>query len=186
MILYIKYMVSQRCKLIVAEILKRLGLHYSYIDLGSVEILNEISEKGWEVLQRQLRKTGLELIEDKKGILIEKVKMLIIEMIHHSNELPKTNYSYYISQKVNYNYTYLANIFVETQGISIQQYIIKHKVEKIKELILYQELNLTEIAFKMQYSSVSHLSNQFKKETGLSPSLYKKLNQKRKLTIEMV
>jgi YesN/AraC family two-component response regulator len=186
MTLYIKNMVSQRCKIIVAEMLKRLGLQYSYLDLGSVEILKELNEKELNVLQRQLQKTGLELLDDKKGILIEKIKAVIIEMIHYSDDLPKTNYSVYISQKVNYNYTYLANIFMESNGITIQQFIIKHKVEKIKELILYKQLNLTEIAFQLQYSSVAHLSNQFKKETGLSPSFYKKLNQKRKMTLEKV
>ena len=186
MTLYIKYMVSQRCKMMVADTLKRLGLHYTYLDLGSVEILKDLDDKEREVLQKHLRKTGLELIDDKKSILIEKVKTVIIEMIHTEDELPKTNYSDYLSQKIKYNYTYLANIFAETQGITIQQFIIKHKVEKVKELILYKELNLTEIAFRLHYSSVSHLSNQFKKETGLSPSFYKKLNQKRKMSLEMV
>jgi AraC-like DNA-binding protein len=186
MILYIKYMVSQRCKITVAETLKGLGLHFTFLDLGSVEILKDLDNKEREVLQQHLRKTGLDLIDDKKSILIEKVKTAIVEMIHSEDELPKTNYSYYLSQKVNYNYTYLANIFAETQGITIQQFIIKHKIEKIKELIIYKELNLTEIAYQLQYSSVSHLSNQFKKETGLSPSFYKRLNQKRKMTLEMV
>jgi YesN/AraC family two-component response regulator len=179
-------MVSQRCKIIVAEMLKGLGLHYTHLDLGSVEILKELSEKELIVLQRQLQKTGLELLEDKKGILIEKVKAVIIDMIHSADDLPKTNYSVYISQKVNYNYTYLANIFMESNGTTIQQFIIKHKVEKIKELILYKQLNLSEIAFQLQYSSVAHLSNQFKKQTGLSPSFYKKMNQRRKMTLEMV
>jgi AraC-like DNA-binding protein len=124
------------------------------------------------------------LLDDKKSILIEKVKNVIIEMIHYMDEIPKVNYSDYISDKVGYDYTYLANIFSEVKGITIQQFIILHKIEKVKELLIYNELNLTEISYKLHYSSVAHLSNQFKKITGLSPTFYKQLKNKRRENLE--
>lgn len=182
--LYIKYMVSLRCKMMVKEELKKLGLNYVIVDLGMVEILEDITEVQREELKNNLLKSGLELLDDKKSILIEKIKNVITEMIHHSDELPKENYSDYISEKLDYNYTYLANTFSEVKGITIQQYIILHKIERVKELLLYDELNLTEISYKLNYSSVAHLSNQFKKVTGLSPSFYKQLKQKRKGNLE--
>lgn len=177
-------MVSLRCKMMVKEELKKLGLNYVIVDLGMVEILEDITEVQREELKNNLLKSGLELLDDKKSILIEKIKNVITEMIHHSDELPKENYSDYISEKLDYNYTYLANTFSEVKGITIQQYIILHKIERVKELLLYDELNLTEISYKLNYSSVAHLSNQFKKVTGLSPSFYKQLKQKRKGNLE--
>src|SRR4029078_6161347 len=132
----------------------------------------------------RLLKSGLELLDDKRSILIERIKNVITEMIHYSDELPTQNYSDYISEKLEYDYTYLSNIFSEVKGITIQQFIIIHKIERVKELLLYDELNLTEISYKLHYSSVAHLSNQFKKITGLSPSFYKKLKQKRKENLE--
>lgn len=182
--LYIKYMVSLRCKLMVKEELKKLGINFVVIDLGVVEILEDITSEQHEQLKENLHKSGLELLDDKRSILIEKIKNVIIEMIHYSDELPKIKYSDYISQKVGYDYTYLSNLFSEVKGITIQHYIIMHRIEKVKELLLYDELNLNEIHYKLQYSSVAHLSNQFKKITGLSPSFYKKLNQKRKSNLE--
>ncbi len=182
--LYIKYMVSLRCKMMVKEELVKLGLHYVTVDLGMVEILEDISKEQREQLRANLFKIGLELLDDKKSILIEKIKNVIIEMIHYSEALPKVNYSDYISKKLGYNYTYLANTFSEVKGITIQQFIIMHKIERVKELLLYEELNLTEISYKLHYSSVAHLSNQFKKITGLTPSYYKKLKQKRKRNLE--
>jgi AraC-like DNA-binding protein len=161
--LYIKYMVSLRCKMMVKEELKKLGLNYIIVDLGMVEILEDITQEQREQLGKNLLKSGLELLEDKKSILIEKIKNLIIEMIHYSDELPNMNYSDYISEKLGYDYTYLANTFSEVKGITIQQFIIIHKIERVKELILYDELNLTEISYKLNYSSPAHLSNQFKK-----------------------
>jgi AraC-like DNA-binding protein len=131
-----------------------------------------------------LHQTGLELMNDKKALLIEKIKKIIIEMVHYVDELPKTNFSDYLSEKLNYDYTYLANLFSEVQGITIEKFIISHKIERVKELIIYDELNLTEIAWLMHYSSVAHLSNQFKKITGLTPSHFKKLKDKRRNTIE--
>jgi len=184
MTLYIKYMMSLRCKMIVDHELKKLGLNHKVVELGTVEVIDEISSQELELLKKSLLKGGLELLDDKKSILIEKIKNVIIEMIHYADELPKVNYSDYISEKLDYDYTYLSNIFSEVKGITIQQYIIIHKIEKVKELILYDELNLTEISYKLHYSSVAHLSNQFKKVTGLSPSFFKQLKQKRKSNLE--
>lgn len=182
--LYIKYMVSLRCKMMVKEELIKLGLKYVVVDLGMVEIMEDITEEQREQLKNNLHRSGLELLDNKKSILIEKIKNVITEMIHYSDELPKVNDSNYISEKLGYDYTYLANTFSEVKGITIQQFIIIHKIERVKELLLYDELNLTEIAQKLNYSSVAHLSNQFKKVTGLSPSFYKQMKQKRKYNLE--
>lgn len=182
--LYIKYMVSLRCKMMVKEELKKLGLHYLTLNLGMVKIREDITEFQREQLKENLLKSGLELMDDKKSILVEKIKNVIIDMIHYSEELPKENYSCYISEKLGYDYTYLANVFSEVKNMTIQQYIINNKIEKIKELLLYDELSLSEIAFQMHYSSVAHLSNQFKKNTGFCPSFFKNLRQKRSEPLE--
>ncbi|MFN3381333.1 MAG: helix-turn-helix domain-containing protein [Runella zeae] len=182
--LYIKYMVSLRCKMVVKQEFQKLGINDLTIELGMVETVADVTESQQEQLKINLLKSGLELLDDKKKILIEKIKNVIIEMIHYSEDIPKTNYSDYISEKLDYDYTYLSNIFSEVKGITIQQFIIIHKIERVKELLLYDEFNLTEIAYKMHYSSVAHLSNQFKKITGLSPSFYKQLKQKRKDNLE--
>ncbi|MCX2678912.1 AraC family transcriptional regulator [Galbibacter sp. EGI 63066] len=182
--LYIKYMVSLRCKMLVKEELKKLGLNYVLLDLGMVEIWEDITEEKRIQLRNNLLKSGLELLDDKRSILIERIKNVIIEMIHYTDEIPKVNYSGYISEKLGYDYTYLANTFSEVKGITIQHYIIEHKIEKVKELLLYDELNISEIAYKLHYSSSAHLSNQFKKITGLTPSFYKKLQVKRKRNLE--
>lgn len=184
MILYIRYMVSLRCKMVVKQELKKLGLWYVFVDLGSVEILEDISEEQRQQLKTNLLKSGLELLDDKRSILIERIKNVVIEMIHYSEELPKINFSDYISKKTGYDYTYLSNIFSEVKGITLQQYIIIHRIERVKELLLYDELSLTEISYRLQYSSVAHLSNQFKKVTGLTPSFYKQLKQKRRGNLE--
>ncbi len=182
--IYIKYMVSLRCKMIVKEELTKLGLHDVAVDLGMVEIFGEITQVQRSQLKKNLEQSGLEVLDDKRSILIEKIKNVIIEMIHYADELPEINYSDYISQKLGLNYTYMANIFSEVKGVTIQQYIIIHKIEKVKELILYDELNLTEIAYKLGYSSVAHLSNQFKKITGLTPSFFRQLKDKRRTPLE--
>lgn len=179
-------MVSLRCKMMVKDELKKLGLKYVVVDLGMVEILEDISEIQRETLKANLLKSGLELLDNKRSILIEKIKIVITEMIHYSEVVPAVNYSNHISEKLNYDYTYLSNIFSEVKGITIQQFIIIHKIERVKELLLYNELNLTEISQKLHYSSVAHLSNQFKKITGLSPSFFKQLKQKRKGNLENV
>ena len=182
--LYIKYMVSNRCKMAVKEELKKLGLHFIVVDLGEVDIMETITLDQREKLKLSLLDSGLELMDDRRAVLIEKIKNTIIEMIHHSDEVIKTNFSDYLSQKLNHDYTYLANLFSEVQGSTIEHFIINHKIERIKELIIYDELNITEIAWKMNYSSVAHLSNQFKKVTGLSPSHFKQLKDKRRSQIE--
>lgn len=182
--LYIKYMVSARCKMVVKEELKKMGLHFIVVDLGEVDIMENLSLEQREQLKRELLVSGLELMDDKRAVLIEKIKNVIIEMVHYSDELPKVNYSDYISEKLQHDYTYLSNIFSEVKGITIQQFIIVHKIERAKELLLYDELNLTEISYKLNYSSVAHLSNQFKKVTGLSPSHFKQLKDKRRSPIE--
>ena len=184
--LYIKYMVSLRCKMMVKEELKKLGLHYIFVNLGEVEIMENLSEETRTELKNALLQSGLELMDDKRAILIEKIKNLIIEMVHHSDEMIKVNLSAYLSEKLNHDYTYLANLFSEVQGTTIEHFMISHKVERIKELIIYDELNISEIAWKMNYSSVAHLSNQFKKVTGLSPSHFKQLKNKRRIPIEDV
>lgn len=177
-------MVSLRCKMMVKAELEKLGILYKTIDLGTVETFEKIDDEQREMLKKNLLKSGLELLDDKKSILIEKIKNVITEMIHYTDELPNENYSDYISEKLGYDYTYLANTFSEVKGITIQQYIIINKIEKVKELLLYDELNLTEISHKLHYSSVAHLSTQFKKITGLTPSFYKKLKQKRMNNLE--
>lgn len=184
--LYIKYMVSNRCKMVVKEELKKLGFHFIFVDLGEIEIMEDLTARQLDQLRTALLDSGLELMDDKKAILIEKIKTVIIEMVHDSNDLIKINHSDYISEKLKMDYTYLSNIFSEVKGITIQQYIITHKIEKVKELIMYGELNLTEIAYQLNYSSVAHLSNQFKKITGLSPSHFKQLKDKRRSPIEEI
>jgi AraC-like DNA-binding protein len=182
--LFIKYMVSNRCKMAVKEELKKLGLHYVVVDLGEVDIMESISTEQNEQLKKALHCIGLELMDDKRAILIEKIKNIIIEMVHYTDEMTKVNFSDFLSEKLNHNYTYLANLFSEVQGTTIEQFMIAHKIERIKELIIYDELSITEIAWKMNYSSVAHLSNQFKKMTGLTPSHFKQMKDKKRNPIE--
>lgn len=177
-------MVCIRCIMIVERELKNLGLQVKNIELGCAHVQGFISRKQLEKLNNALKKANLELIEDKKTILTEKVKNIIIEMVHHSDELPKVNYSAYMSEKLSLNYTYISNTFSEVTGTTIENYIIAHKIERVKELLMYNELNLTQISYKMQYSSVAHLSNQFKKVTGQTPSRFKKLGNNKRLALE--
>ena len=179
-------MVSIRCKMLVKSELDKLGLHYILVDLGEVEIMEDISAEQRDKLKIALLKSGLELMDDKKAILIEKVKNVIVEMVHYTDEVPKTNFSDYLSEKLNHDYTYLANLFSEVTGITIEHFIIAHKIEHVKELLLYDELTLTEISYRLNYSSVAHLSYQFKKVTGLTPSYFKQLKHKRRSTLENV
>ena len=177
-------MVSLRCKMIVKQELEKLNLHYLNVELGTIEIKENISDPQKEQLRKNLKTYGLELLDDRRNIIIEKVKAVIIEMVHYSDELPHMNYSDYISEKLGYDYTYLANTFSEVKGTTIQQYIIINKIERVKELLMYGELNLTEISYKLHYSSVAHLSNQFKKVTGLTPTHFKNMKKKRLRNIE--
>jgi len=171
-------------KMVVKEAFRKLGLNYVTVNLGEVNVQDNITNKQRDKLKAILLKSGLELMDDKKAILIERIKNVIVEMVHYADELPKTNFSVFLSAKLNYDYTYLANIFSETQGTTIEHFIIMHKIEKVKELIIYNELNLTEIAWKLGYSSVAHLSSQFKKVTGLTPSYFKSLKQKKMNLLE--
>lgn len=177
-------MVSLRCKILVKEELKRLGIHHAQIELGMVQFREAITSEQQAILKKRLLLSGLEIMDDKKSILIEKIRTAIVDMIHHSDEVPKVNYSEFLSLKLGKDYTYLANIFSEVKGITIQQFIILHKIERVKELLIYDELSLTEISYKLHYSSVAHLSNQFKKITGLTPTFYKGLKEKRKQNLE--
>jgi AraC-like DNA-binding protein len=177
-------MVSLRCKMVVKDELKKLGLHFIVVDLGEVEIMEDLTQTQHDILKESLLKSGLELMDDKRSVLIEKIKNVIVEMVHYADELPKINYSDYISEKLHYDYTYLSNLFSEVKGVTIQQFIILHKIERVKELLLYEELTLTEISYQMQYSSIAHLSNQFKKITGTTPSQFKLLKYKHRKPIE--
>jgi AraC-like DNA-binding protein len=177
-------MVSLRCKMKVKEELKKLGIWYVVVNLGVIEILEDITSGQHQQLKINLLESGLELLDDKRSILIESIKNVVTEMIHHTDEVPKVNYSEYISEKLGFDYTYLANVFSEVNGVTIQQFIITNKIERVKELLLYDELTLTEIAYRMHYSSVAHLSNQFKKITGLTPTYYKGIAEKRRDNLE--
>ena len=170
--------------MVVKEELKKLGLRYVSVELGEAEIMEDISAEQRDQFKLALLKSGLELMDDKKSILIQKIKNVIIELIHYSEEPLTINFSDHLSQKLNHNYTYLANLFSEVQGTTIEKFIISHKIERVKELLVYNELNLTEIAYLMHYSSVGHLSAQFKKVTGLTPSHFKQLREKRLTMLE--
>lgn len=177
-------MVSLRCKMMVQEEIDKLGVQNAVVQLGTVDFPDLIDQEKLEIFRERLAHLGLELLDDKKSILIEKIKNTITEMIHNADEQPKENYSQYLSEKLEYDYTYLSNVFSEVNGYTIQHFIILNKIEKVKELLLYNELNLTEIAYQLNYSSVGHLSYQFKKITGLAPSFYKQLKLKRKKNLE--
>lgn len=182
--LFIKNMVSIRCKMIVKAELEKLSLHWTVVELGEVEIKEKASAKKLQLLKDGLLTYGLELMEDKKSIFIEKIKNIIIEMVHYSDEPLKVNFSDYLSEKLNYDYNYISQLFSEVKGTTIEHYIISHKIERAKELLIYNELTLTEIADKLHYSSVAHLSHQFKKVTGLTPSFFKKMKHKRLIALE--
>jgi len=177
-------MVCIRCKMVVKDELTKLGLHYAVVELGEAEILEKISTQQHDQFRDALLRSGLELMDDKKSMLIEKIKNVIIELVHYSEEPLGIKLSEFLSQKLNHDYTYLANLFSEVQGTTIEKFYISHKIERVKELLVYDELNLTEIAYLMHYSSVAHLSTQFKKITGLTPSHFKQLRAKRRNMLE--
>lgn len=179
-------MVCIRCKMVVKSELKKLGIHYTVVELGEAEVKDNVSTEQLDHLSVALKKSGLELMDDKKSILVEKIKAVIIELIHYTDEQIKINLSDYLSEKLHFNYTYLANLFSEVKGATIENFYLAHKIEKVKELLVYDDLTLTEIAYKLHYSSVAHLSNQFKKMTGLTPSHFKNLKHKRFGTLENV
>ncbi len=177
-------MVSARCKIVVKEELKKMDIHYVMVELGEVEIMENLSGAEREALKLSLLHSGLELMDDKKSMLIEKIKHIVIDVVHHSDEHVKVKFSEYLSNKLQHDYTYLSNLFSGVQGTTIEHFMIAHKIEKVKELLVYNELSLTEISFAMNYSSVAHLSTQFKKVTGLTPSHFKKLKDKRRNSLD--
>ena len=177
-------MVSTRCKMVVKAELDKLGLHHTMIELGEAEIIEEIPEAQYKLLDSSLRDWGLELMDDRQAVLAEKIKTIIIALIHSDQTELRINLSDHLSEKLNHNYTYLSNLFSKIKGTTIEKYYLSHKIERVKELLIYDELSLTEIAYKMHYSSVAHLSNQFKKMTGLTPSHFKNLRHKRRIMLE--
>lgn len=177
-------MVCIRCKMAVKEALRGMGLNFTGLELGEVEVMEALNREQLEQLKTTLLGSGLELMDDKKSVLIQKIKNVIIELIHHSEEPLAVNFSEYLSHKLDHNYTYLAHLFSEVQGITIEKFIIAHKIERVKELLVYNELNLTAIAYQMHYSSVAHLSAQFKKVTGLTPTHFKELRKKRRTMLD--
>lgn len=179
-------MVCIRCQIVVKAELEKLGLHYTDVKIGEANITGHILPEQLDKLDIALRKSGLQLMDNKRSILVEKIKNVIIELVHYTEEQIKVNLSDYLSEELNYDYSYLANLFSEVKGITIEKFYLTHRIEKVKELIIYDELNLTEIAYKMNYSSVAHLSNQFKKISGLTPSHFKNLKNKRRDTLEEV
>lgn len=177
-------MVSQRCEMLVKQVLDKLNFEYVKVELGFVDVYENISIDQLKTFSANLLPSGLEVLEDNREIIVERIKNVIIKMIHYSDELPNENYSDFISRKLNYDYKYMSNIFSEEKGITIQHFIILNKIERVKELLLYGELNLSQISYRLHYSSIAHLSNQFKKVTGMTPSQYKKMKLKRKTSLE--
>ena len=182
--LFIKNMVCRRCAAVVEQELKKLGLIYIAISLGEIETLDNITLQQRAELKTALALNGLELMDDKKAILIERIKIAVIEMVYYAKEAPKTNFSNYLGKKLNHNYIYLSNIFSETEHVTIEHFMLVHKIERVKELLSYNELNLTEIAWNMHYASVAHLSRQFKKIAGSTPSFFKSLELKKRCNID--
>jgi YesN/AraC family two-component response regulator len=177
-------MICLRCKILVRDVLSQIGINLVKVELGEIEIAESISSSQRHQIDMTLRRSGLELIDDKKSILIQKIKSAIIELVHYSETPLTNNLSSYLSQKLDYDYTYLSNLFSEVHGATIEKFFISHKIERVKELLVYDELTLTEIARRMRYSSLSHLSTQFKKVTGLTVSHFKKLKDKRRSMLE--
>jgi len=177
-------MVCSRCKMVVKAELEKLGIQPITVDLGEIEIKNDLATDTLRRLDTALKDLGFEIIDDRKSLIIEKIKNSIVELIHHSDENIGINLSAYLTQKLNYDYNYLSNLFSEVEGTTIEKYLIAQKMEKVKELLKYDELTLSQIADRLGYSSVAYLSNQFKKQTGLSPSFYKSLKQNRRRNLE--
>ncbi|MBP7389769.1 MAG: helix-turn-helix transcriptional regulator [Chitinophagales bacterium] len=185
--LYVKYMVSLRCKMVVRATIESMGLHCTKVELGEADIVETLTHEQHDDLKKKLHKSGLELLDEDKAILVERIKNVVVEMVHYEDELPRDTFSVYLTHKLHRNYAYLASLFSTVTGITIEHYIIAHKIEKAKELLLYDELSLKEIANKLHYSSVAHLSGQFKKETGLTPTFFKSLkNYKKRIALENV
>ena len=185
MMLRIRNMESDRCKAIVKEELNKLGLHYKSVELGEVELKENISVYELELIDSALKKSGLELMSDNKTILIGRIKHAVNQLVYFSVDLSRPNFSDYISKQVNFDYNYLSKIFSEIEGITIEKYIIGQRIERVKELLVDERMSLNEIAYKMLYSSVSHLSNQFKRVTGLSPVQFRQLRDQNQNSSDM-
>jgi AraC family transcriptional regulator len=182
--LYIKNMVCNRCIMAVTQLLKGLNLPAATVELGLVELENEPTEKQWLLLKEGLQQLGFELLDDARKKLIEKLKTIVIEQVQHGLDERTYNFSQILSSKLHKEYSYLSRLFSEVEGITIEKYIINQKIEKAKELLVYDEMNLSEIAFQLGYSSVAHLSAQFKKVTGLTPSHFKKLGNRHRKALD--
>ncbi len=180
-------MVSHRCKLAVKSVLDKMGLHYGTVDLGKVEVEEDLTEAQQQGLKEGLSKVGLLMMDDRKAVLIEKIKSIVIEMVHYTDKWPLVNFSDYLAEKLHQDYNHLSHLFSEVTGTTIERFIIAHKIELVKELLLYDELSLTEISYRLNYSSVAHLSTQFKNVTGLTPTYFKQLKQfKQRINLEDV
>jgi YesN/AraC family two-component response regulator len=184
--LFIQNMVSLRCKLLVKSEMEKLNIKFLTVELGEVVLLKPITNEKKEKLKIQLHKSGLEIMDDKKAMLLEKIKNIVVEMVHYSEEIPKVNFSTFLSEKLQIDYHTLSDFFSKTKGMTIEHFIILHKIERVKELIVYDELSLTEISYMMHYSSLSHLSKQFKQITGLTPSYFKQLKLKNRSMLESI
>lgn len=185
--LHIKNMVCPRCIKVVKDELTKLGLNIEAIELGKVSLSSRLSKEKMEEVRKVLYENGFELIDDKKGKLIDQIKTMIIEKIHHSESgFESMNVSVYLSKELRHDYSYLSNLFSSVEGTTIEKYVINQKIEKAKELLVYDELSLSEISWHLGYSSVQHLSNQFKKVTGLSPSHFKKLKENKRKPLDEV
>lgn len=185
-VLFIKNMVCNRCIMAVENELDKLRLKVEAIKLGEVTLEKVLSEEEKTKLEKALIALGFEIIDDKKSKIIERIKNLIIEVVHRQNNAIKTNLSDVLSDKLHQDYNYLSNLFSEVEGQTIEKYFIAQKIEKVKELLVYDELTLSEIAFRLNYSSAAYLSNQFKKVTGLTPSHFKKVREKKRKPLDEV
>lgn len=184
--LYIKNMVCSRCKMVVKSEFEKLGLPTISVELGEVELEKEISDEQKEVLLENLQVLGFDLIDDKKTKTVERIKNLIVDLVHHKNNDLKINLSDYLAENLNQDYNSLSNLFSEIENTTIEKYFISQKIEKVKELLIYNELSLSEIADILNYSNVAHLSNQFKKITGFTPTSFKQLKDKKRIQIENI
>ena len=184
--LFIKNMVCNRCIMVVQNEMDKLGISVKHITLGEVLLENELTEDQKKKIDSALTPLGFELIDDKKSRIIEKIKNSIIEIVHHKDNQAKNNLSDLLTHELHQDYNYLSHLFSEIEGITIEKYFIAQKIERVKELLVYDELSLSEIAFQLNYSSVAYLSNQFKKVTGLTPSHFKKVKAEKRKPLDQV
>ncbi len=184
--IYVKNMACESCKIVVKEALDELGVSLVKVELGEIETIEDLSDDNKRKLNSKINKAGLELLEKKQGVLIEQIKKVMIDYVYKSDNKPAIKFSVLLSRELNHNYTYLSNFFSEVQATTIEQHLIALKIERVKELIIFGEDTFAEIAHKLHYSSAAHLSTQFKKATGLTPSHFKALKEKRRSTIQSI